>query len=270
MGQYGWTNCPSVVHEQIDRLLAHLKTMLSGNLVGIYLHGSLAMGCFNAERSDIDLLVVMRHVLSVEVKRDLVQLLLRSSLAPQRIEISFLAEPDMRPFQHPLPYDLHYSESWRERYTQALATDAWRAWNDETRYDYDLAAHLTITRTRGICLYGRPILEAFPEVPPEAYASAILGDFDEAFEKREAKPVYFVLNACRVLAFLREGRIFSKDEGGSWGLQALPQELRGIVRWELEMYRGERTFTRKDHTGLDQFAQYMRGEIDTLQSDTSK
>lgn len=238
--------------------------MLGDNLVGIYLHGSLAMGCFNPERSDIDLLVVTRHVMPIEIKRDMVELLLRSSQAPQPIEISFLVEPEMHPFRHPLPYDLHYSESWRERYTEALANGSWLAWNDEPRFDYDLAAHLTIVRARGICLYGKPAQDVFPVVPAPSYADAILRDFDEALREREQMPVYFVLNACRVLAFLREGHIFSKDEGDSWGLHALPTEQRDIVAWALDMYRGTRPFATIDHAALSRFARLMEQEIHNL------
>ena len=32
--------------------------ILGENLVGVYLHGSAAMGCYNAAKSDLDLIVV--------------------------------------------------------------------------------------------------------------------------------------------------------------------------------------------------------------------
>ena len=37
------------------------KDILGNNLVGVYLHGSAVMGCFNEKTSDIDLLVVIHH-----------------------------------------------------------------------------------------------------------------------------------------------------------------------------------------------------------------
>lgn len=222
------------------------------------------MGCFNPERSDIDLLAVTLHRMPVEIKRDIVELLLRSSLAPRPIEISFLVEQEMHPLRHPMPFDLHYSEAWRERYREALHNGTWWVWNDETRYDNDLAAHLTITRTRGICLYGKPAREVLPAVPPEYYAGAIIGDFNDALREREQVPVYFVLNACRVLAFLRESHILSKDEGGSWALQALPEELRGIVAWALDVYRGESASTAFDKAKMELFARYMEHEIEAF------
>lgn len=262
MNQYSWDTCPEPVRTQINHLLATFQDTLSNDLVGIYLHGSLAMGCFNPTRSDIDLLVVTRKGMSVETKRDIVQCLLTCSLSPSPIEISFLVEQEIHPFQHPLPFDLHYSEDWRERYTRALADDTWRIWNDEKKRDYDLSAHITVTRARGICLHGKPILDVLPSVPPAFYAYSIVGDFDDALAQRQHMPVYFTLNACRVLAYLRQGHIYSKDEGGVWGLQTLPPELHGVVEQALEVYRGNNTADMPfEETLLTQFADYMQQNI---------
>jgi predicted nucleotidyltransferase len=261
MSQYSWVTCPEPVLSQIGNLVATFQDILHDNLIGIYLHGSLAMGCFNPQRSDIDLLVVMRNGMSVETKRDVVQYLLKSSLWPAPIEISFLVQKDVQPFQHPLPFDLHYSESWREQYTRALADGPWRAWNDEKKHDNDLAAHITIMRARGICLDGEPILEVFPFVPPADYIASIVGDFNDANAERQRMPVYFTLNACRVLAYLREGHIYSKDESGVWALQTLPVELHGVVEQALEMYRGNQMDAPFDETALTQFAYYMGQNI---------
>ncbi len=102
MSQYGWADCPDNVRTQVNTFLETLREILEDNLVGIYLHGSLAMGCFNPERSDIDLLIVTRHGMTVETKRTIAELLLRSSMAPSPIEISFLVEQQIRLFQHRL------------------------------------------------------------------------------------------------------------------------------------------------------------------------
>ncbi|MCE3200156.1 nucleotidyltransferase domain-containing protein [Paenibacillus sonchi] len=44
----------------LDRFTAIFREELEADLAGIYLHGSLAMGCFNPVGSDIDILVVIR------------------------------------------------------------------------------------------------------------------------------------------------------------------------------------------------------------------
>ncbi|MBQ8846878.1 MAG: nucleotidyltransferase domain-containing protein, partial [Lachnospiraceae bacterium] len=52
-----------------ESFVKHSKAILGDNLVGVYLHGSAAMGCYNDEKSDIDLLVVIHNDMSDEEKR---------------------------------------------------------------------------------------------------------------------------------------------------------------------------------------------------------
>lgn len=257
MSLYGWADCPHSVRTQVNTFIDALQVILRQNLSGIYLHGSLAMGCFNPDRGDIDLLVVTSQGMNIKTKRRVAQLLLHASMAPNPIEISFLVEQQLHPFQHPLPFDLHYGESHREQYRQALINGEWMRWNDETRRDIDLAAHLTVTLARGICLFGKPIKETFPAVPAQYYTASIVDDFQWGRNRMAGNPVYFILNACRVYAYLLDGSIFSKDEGGSRGLLTLPGEYHSVIAQALEIYRGSRKDEPFDVAALDQFAAYM-------------
>ena len=45
------------------------KEILKDNLVGIYLHGSAVMGCYNPAKSDIDLIIVVKDSIEDSVKR---------------------------------------------------------------------------------------------------------------------------------------------------------------------------------------------------------
>ena len=45
------------------------REILGENLAGVYLHGSLAMGCFNPRKSDLDLLTVVRETPDDACKR---------------------------------------------------------------------------------------------------------------------------------------------------------------------------------------------------------
>ena len=59
-------------------------------MVGVYLHGSLAMGCFNPDRSDIDLLVVTHKALSPQQRRAVAELMVARSGAPWPVELTVL------------------------------------------------------------------------------------------------------------------------------------------------------------------------------------
>lgn len=261
MSQYSWATCPESVTAQIQQLREHVQNILGTNFVGLYLHGSLALGCFNPLQSDIDLLVVTDQVMRTDIKYQIAKLLLGASMAPTAIEISFLVKSIISPFQHPLPYDLHYSEDWREDFTSALQTGAWRTWNDEPHTDVDLTAHVTITVNRGVCLYGRPIKEVFPDVPTHYYRTALLTDFDWSLPQATIIPTYFILNACRTCAYLQEGSILSKDEGGTWGLRVLPPQFHKLIQQALNVYRGDGEVQKYQPRALDTFVNYMQERI---------
>jgi predicted nucleotidyltransferase len=115
---------------QLQTLCERLQTLLGEELVGIYLHGSLAMQCFHPSHSDLDPLVVNQQRMSVDTNYHLMHLLLRLSNAPYPIEISFLILSEIHPFEHPLPFNLHYSEMWRQQTSRELSDGTWRGWNE--------------------------------------------------------------------------------------------------------------------------------------------
>lgn len=239
MNQYAWDTRPEPVRQQVEQVCAALRALLKENLVGIYLHGSLATGCFNPDRSDLDLLVVTERPMAPETKRRIVELLLGTSGNPTPIELSVLAHEHLHPWRYPPPFDLHFSEEWRQRYREDLSTGAGRRWDQEPRTDVDLAAHITHLLDRGIRLEGAPIGDVFPAVPREGYVAAILADYKDARAGILHNPVYGVLNMVRVCRYLQDGRLSSKDEAGAWATQALPQEDAFVVESALAQYRGD-------------------------------
>jgi|GEM_PF-6933044 len=53
---------PVFLKQLLNDIVANFREEVGSNLVGIYLHGSLAMGCFNATTSDVDFLVVVKEL----------------------------------------------------------------------------------------------------------------------------------------------------------------------------------------------------------------
>lgn len=256
----GWAGAPRAVRAQVEGLTEIVGALLGANLVGVYLHGSLAMGCFNPARSDVDLLVVSERPLPRDTKLGLVQTLLARSRHPSPIEISVLARADLLPWRHPTPYQLHCSEEWRARLAADVAGRGWLQWPEAPRTDPDLAAHIVVARRRGVVLSGPPATEIFPEVPPKDFEDAILRDVADATNAVARDPVYVVLNLCRVSRFLRDGEVCSKDEGGAWGLINLPEPLRPVVERALAHYRGDAADPWPEGA-LAAFAHAMQAEI---------
>lgn len=246
---------------KIDALLQEIRsayeTILSHNLVGIYLHGSLAFGCYHPVKSDIDFLVVTKNEPDLSEKIALVETLLRlDESAPEKgFEMSVVREADCRSFRHPMPFSLHFSNFHKAR----CAADPAAYCEGMHGEDPDLAAHCTVVRAVGIPLCGKPVKEVFGEVPREAYLDSLWGDIAEAEEDILENPVYVILNLCRVAAYLQDSVVLSKRDGGLWGLAHLPERRHDLIRQALTAYE---TGTEYQLLGMEQeFAGELLKEI---------
>ncbi|WP_010501298.1 aminoglycoside adenylyltransferase domain-containing protein [Paenibacillus elgii] len=247
-----------LVSSTLDDIANLFKEELNENLAGIYLHGSLAMGCFNPDKSDIDLLVVAKRKVTAESSRRIANKLLAiDDELPNvgGIELSVVLESSLDEFVYPTPFEFHYSPLHRDKYR----TD--RNYMCGGGEDPDLAAHLTVAYHRGIALYGKPLREVMQPVDKRFYVKSILYDAEDAPQGILEAPEYYVLNLCRVLYYLKEGVVSSKREGGEWGLNALPSEYGETVRLCLERYGCSADRMEPDKRRLSDFAGYMLGEI---------
>ncbi|WP_181313571.1 aminoglycoside adenylyltransferase domain-containing protein [Planomicrobium soli] len=238
-------------------LLEKTNIVIDGEVVGAYLHGSLAMGGFNVNSSDIDLILVTKHPLSLNAKKELAKLFLGVSSRPFPVEISILNHSQLRKWQHPSLYDFHFSEFWRERYDRELKEGTTEYLNAEEKKDGDLAAHFTILKERGICLQGSPIHEVFPTIPQSDYLSSILEDYEDCLLNIFLKPVYCILNMMRVYLFLQDGTISSKLEAGRWGAVHLPTKFCPIMYKAVNAYGNKDSDNVFDKTDLADFRDYI-------------
>ncbi|MFD1413303.1 aminoglycoside adenylyltransferase domain-containing protein [Oceanobacillus jeddahense] len=247
--------------EKIPRLTKHVQSFLNDLIQGIkqitdeqftgcYLHGSLAMGSFQPENSDIDLLVVLNKALSKQQKQELAALFLDKSNHPYPIEISFLLECHLREWEHPFPYLFHYGEDWRER--MKLNNDQVIEKNEGK--DADLAAHIAVLLDRGVTLEGPPAGRIFPVIPKLDYISSIELDYKECLVNYIDKPVYCLLNMLRFYWYLKEECILSKKEAGERAYEAFPENMRPTIKSLLHHYQvkeaDKRKFEKQELTAL--------------------
>jgi streptomycin 3"-adenylyltransferase len=214
-----------MIPEQARDVAAQLRDLLGADLVGVYLHGSFALGCGNPNRSDLDLLVVTRRALTAK-ERDAFGDLPAGSYEkpgwPRPLELSSLTLDQLRPWRHPTPYDLHLTA----RGTVGPGEDP------------DLAAHVTVTRRAGIALAGPPPADVFPEVPREDYEDSLRRDFDWSLASAPKYRRYAILSVARIWASLAEpDELHTKETGAVWALARLPAELARPLELALESYR---------------------------------
>ncbi len=248
------------MREQVDQLVDGLAAIFRADLVGVYLHGSLVLGCFNPERSDIDLLAVMRQRATAHRRDRLARLLLRCSAPkawprepPYPVEISLLTEADLKPWAHPTPFDFHYSEKWRAVFEEQLADGEVASSRGE---DADLAAHLTVIRGAGVVLAGAPIAATVPDVPHCDNADSLLRDL--AWCRDIPWKFHSVLTASRIWATLVEGGLHSKETGARWALERAPEEMRPLITRALAMYRSETDDAELDEAAANRYVELVQ------------
>ena len=234
------------------------KEILKDNLVGVYLHGSAVMGCFNPEKSDIDLIIVVDQPLSDAVKKAYMDMVVKySALGPAKgIEMSIVLKKVCKPFIYPTPFELHFSEGHLAWYKE----DPEGYIRKMQGTDKDLAAHFTVIRSRGQCLYGKPVGEVFGAVPERDYMDSLWYDVSDAERDIADHPMYMILNLSRVLAFARERAVLSKREGGEWGLRNLPEEYKPLIRCALREYASGEDI-RYDIETAKRYASHMLKQI---------
>ena len=95
----------------LDAFVAQSRAILVDCLTGVYLHGSAAMGYFQPQKSDVDLLIVVENALPDELKLQYMAMVTAmNDYAPQKgIEMSVLRRDVCKPFVYPTPYELHFS-----------------------------------------------------------------------------------------------------------------------------------------------------------------
>ena len=242
----------------LGAFVARAKVILGDNLAGIYLHGSAVMGCFNPGKSDLDLIVVVNEPVSDTVKKDFMDMVveLNESAPAKGLELSVVTRNVCDPFVYPTPFELHFS----------VAHLGWYR-NDPDDYiqkmngtDKDLAAHFTIIRSRGQCLYGAPMDEIFSPVPRDDYMDSIRNDIAEAVDEIGDNTMYLTLNLARVLAYKEDDLVLSKKEGGDWALINTPAQFHPLIQHAMSEYAESKNIV-YDSELAKQYAAFMLDRI---------
>lgn len=241
-----------------EKFVKQSQDILGNNLVGIYLHGSAVMGCFNDKKSDIDLLVVINRNLSDEDKLRYMDMVVElNAFAPSKgIELSIVRKSVCKPFIYPTPFELHFSVAHLEWYKRE-PFDYIKKMNGT---DKDLASHIMIIYHRGLCLLGEEICNVFEDVDQKVYLDSIWYDIENSEEDIIENPVYITLNLCRVLAYKQKKLILSKHEGGKWGLDNIPKRYCKLIQQSLDDYASVGTMVLDEKLAIE-YAKYMIEQI---------
>lgn len=247
--------------ELLDKIVAESKRIFRSELTGIYLHGSMAMQCFNPEKSDIDLIFVVEGGITDEQKLEFMNEVVKiNKLAPNKgIELSVVKRGHCKEIPYPIPFELHFSNM----HLQWFLDNPTDYISKMKGTDKDLTAHFTIINHCGIVLYGEEIASVFGEVPKADYIDSIWTDIEGAKEEVLDNPIYIILNLCRVAAFLKDDLVTSKMQGGEWGIDNLELKYQKLICDALKCYASDNKMVVKKEEALA-FAEYMLALINDI------
>ncbi len=212
------------VRQYLIRIAGTLGELLGQDLTGLYVHGSLATGAFRRDRSNLDLILVVRSTLPERVRTEVARLL--ASLSESRptredINVDVVTEQHARQFEHPMPCEVRYGRG------------VWSA----------LPARIVDARERGVTLVGPSAAQVFSPVPWYAYVNALESELQRSCRGARAHPERVVLAACRVLYGISSLRMHAanKEEAATWAMDRVPSEYRSAINDALQIYRGAKS-----------------------------
>jgi streptomycin 3"-adenylyltransferase len=235
------TDLPADQQEYLDRVVSTLRDGLGPDLIGVYLHGSLAMGAFTPGRSDIDALAVCAERLPVERRTALGGALAAIPMPASGgdLELTLLPREALDDLLAPV-FEVHVRTHADPPVVDGHEPDA----------DENLLIDAAMTRARGRALYGPEPADVFPEPNRTSLIEALRADVELA--RREgvgwwtdhdfpeaASMAYQVLNAARILRYLETGELGSKAEGAAWLEAADPDpEVHAMLAAAMVYQRG--------------------------------
>jgi streptomycin 3"-adenylyltransferase len=250
----------------LDRVVSTLREHLGAELVGVYLHGSLAMGAFDPGRSDVDILAVCTGPLSPRRRVGLGNALavIPRPASGGDLEFSLVTAAAVGTASATPAFEVHV-----HTHDEPPVLDGADRSGDE-----DLVIHFAMARARGEVLLGPEPGELFAAPERASLIHAFLSDIGWARDSGAAgweghhlpelaSTAYRVLNAARSWRYLETGDLGSKVEGAMWLKRMDPDpDLHALLDAALAFQRGDvpdRPDDRAVNAFVDRVEDMLRG-----------
>lgn len=268
----GFRDLPNEILNQINKVVNIWKKHLGDELIGVYLHGSIALDAFNPDSGDIDILVVVKDSIDIPVKLEIARDIIGLDRKPCPLEMSAVKLSDARNWKTPGNCVFHYSDFWTEKYVERFSNpDADVYVVDHEFPDADVTSYIKLLKQCGIVLYGREIQKVFADISDEDFWVAISADIDD-YDFHDYDARYFSSNVLilgRILSFKKERRILSKYDGGIWMIDHVPEDLKYLPKLAMKIwFEGEKHLLPEED--LSRLRDYLVNEIKEVQKDNPK
>jgi hypothetical protein len=201
----------------LDRLRDRIQAVLAGDLIGLYLYGSLVWGDFDPAISDIDLLAVTAGVLGSAELSALEQMHADFAAAhpawDNRVEVAYVSASALQTFKTQ-PSEIAVISPGEPFHTKSAAADWLINWY--------------FVRERGVTLAGPPPQSIIIPIAKAEFIQAVRNQarswrgWVERAAHRKAQ-AYAILTLCRALYVVRNGEQVSKLRAAQWAQRELPE-----------------------------------------------
>jgi hypothetical protein len=204
------------VTKALGELRCRLRGLLDERLVGLYVNGSLTLGDFDPEQSDLDLLAALSSEVGEHELQALGQLhaqfIRKHPTWDDRVEIAYVSTEGLRTFKSRPSCVANISPG--EPLNRRLVGREW-------------IVGYYLVREHGIALLGPPPETLIDEISRDEFVGAVR----EYFARwRDLSPPpatrgpqrYAVLTMCRGLYALRHGGVISKKQAALWAQREFP------------------------------------------------
>ena len=212
----------------LDLLLAGIQEALGSNLVGVYLRGSIVMGDFDPETSDLDFFTVTEHPVSDAEFAALNALHVRLGQIANRygdqLEGPYIHRSAVRRYE---PGQRH----------PTIARGEALGWSE---HGHNWLLERWTVREHGITLFGPDPKTLIDPISSEELRAAVrtrLNDWvdyandpdDPGWQGPRGGMAYAVETMCRAMCSLASGELPSKRRAVEWALETLPEPWRSTV-----------------------------------------
>lgn len=223
------------------------EEVLGEDLIGAYRHGSAVLGKLGP-RSDLDVLVVARRRTTDGEKRRIAGAVAGISRRPRPIELTIVAQADVRPWRFPPHLDLMWGE-WHR--------DAAQAW--DTGRNADLAVLLAIAWEGDDPLVGPSIRDVLDRPPWEDVVRAMEHanvDIEPGLYSDDT--ANGLLTLARIRHTLATQTFVTKDFAAAWVLDRIPEDARAPLERAVAIYRGQDEGGNWDYDAVRETARAIR------------
>jgi hypothetical protein len=233
MSEEGWREGRRIADGEVgafgDDLAAVLARALGGDLVGVYVVGSVALGGYVPGESDIDIVAVSEAALTDPQRTSIAAAVVELSASCPSRGVEFTLYRREVAGSPPVGADFEVNANGGPRRATTVHLDA------TAESGFWCALDRAIAHRSGLAILGPPAHHVFVDVPRRTLLEA-MHESMTWHRAHERATLYSVLNACRAWRFAADDVLGSKLGGATWAREVWPDP--GVIDAAVALRRG--------------------------------